>query len=60
MSDIARAKGKTVDVLLHEAMGYAYRRQGKPMPPELREYLAKHDSDMPDSIRNELLKPGLN
>lgn len=58
--DLSVSQDTPVEVLMYEALGLAYHLQGKPVPPEVREYLIKHDLNMPENLRALLLKPGLN
>jgi hypothetical protein len=59
VKELADTRGTTVDVLVHEVIAHTYRLQGKPVPSELREYLAQNDPDMPEKVR-ESLTLGLN
>jgi hypothetical protein len=54
---IADRRGVSFEFKMYETIALAYHGEGLPMPPELREYLAQHATEIHPQLRAKLLKP---
>jgi hypothetical protein len=60
MNDEAKSRGVPFEHEMYEAIALSYHVHRIPMPPELREYLTQHATEIDPKIRAILPKPLVN
>jgi len=57
LNRMAKRRGVSFEFKMYEIIATAYHTQHLPMPPELREYMVQHATEIHPKLRAKLLKP---
>jgi hypothetical protein len=57
LGEMARQRGVSFELLMHEAIAVGCYKNHRPLPPELHEYLTRHATRIDPDLRAKLLKP---
>jgi hypothetical protein len=55
--EIAQKRGVSFELVVYEAIARGCHRDRQPLPPEVREYLMQHATQINPKLRAKLLKP---